>query len=197
MGFERSHLNARISDLSGGQKRRLQLLLTLLKEPNVLILDEPGNDMDTDMLAVMEDLLDSWSGTLILVSHDRYLTERVTDDQYALLNGKLRHVPGGVDEYLRLLGKSKQQNPQPQTAQKSGMDAATVDSYQLRKQISSIERKLHTLQGKDAKLTDQMHTADPTDYEQLINLGEQQRELRQQIEQLEEEWLEKSEECND
>lgn len=210
MGFERSHLNSRICDLSGGQKRRLQLLFTLLKEPNVLILDEPGNDMDTDMLAVMEDLLDSWPGTIILVSHDRYLTERVTDDQFALLDGRLRHVPGGVDEYLRLLNDRKStisrqsdSNRQSVGSGQSGKQAAkqdnvavasaNIDSHQLRKQISSIERKLHTLQDKDSKLTQEMHEADPSDFQHLIVLGERQRELRGQIEQLEQEWLEKSE----
>jgi len=100
LGFEREYFMARIRDLSGGQRRRLQLLLTLLKEPNVLILDEPGNDFDTDMLVVFEDLLDTWPGTLVLVSHDRYLVERVTDMQYALVDGALRHLPGGVDEFL-------------------------------------------------------------------------------------------------
>ncbi|MDR0308636.1 MAG: ATP-binding cassette domain-containing protein [Coriobacteriales bacterium] len=103
LGFQREHLQSYVGDLSGGQKRRLQLLLILADEPNVLILDEPGNDMDTDMLAVMEDLLDSWPGTLLMVSHDRYLMERVTDDQFALIDGKLRHLPGGVEEYLELL----------------------------------------------------------------------------------------------
>ncbi len=102
LGFGARTLSARVSDLSGGQRRRLQLLLTLLAEPNVLILDEPTNDVDTDMLAATEDLLDSWPGTLIVVSHDRYLLERVTDQQYAILGGRLRHLPGGVDEYLRL-----------------------------------------------------------------------------------------------
>lgn len=193
MGFERSHLNSRILDLSGGQKRRLQLLLTLLKEPNVLILDEPGNDMDTDMLAVMEDLLDSWPGTLILVSHDRYLTERVADDQFALLGGRLRHVPGGVDEYLRLIDVVRQKNEQAHVQQQTKTTAQTVDAYQLRKQICSIERKLHTLQNKDEKLTAQMHEVDPTDFEKLIDLGKQQRELREQITEQEQEWLEKSE----
>ena len=107
MGFERQQLNSRVMDLSGGQKRRLQLLITLLAEPNVLILDEPGNDMDTDMLAVMEDLLDAWPGTLLLVTHDRYLMERVTDNQYALIDGGIRHLPGGVDEYLDIVAQSK------------------------------------------------------------------------------------------
>ena len=102
LGFDREHLSTRVSELSGGLRRRLQLLLVLLSEPNVLVLDEPTNDVDTDMLTATEDLLDSWPGTLIVVSHDRYLLERVTDQQYAILDGRLRHVPGGVDEYLRL-----------------------------------------------------------------------------------------------
>ena len=100
LGFESAQLMTPIKDLSGGQKRRMQLLLILLDEPNVLIMDEPGNDLDTDMLAVMEDLLDTWPGTLIVVSHDRYLLERVTDEQFALIGGKIRHLPGGVQDYL-------------------------------------------------------------------------------------------------
>lgn len=100
LGFESAQLMSRIRDLSGGQKRRMQLLLILLDEPNVLIMDEPGNDLDTDMLAVMEDVLDTWPGTLIVVSHDRYLLERVTDSQFALLNGKIRHLPSGVQDYI-------------------------------------------------------------------------------------------------
>ena len=100
LGFESAQLMTPIKDLSGGQKRRMQLLLILLDEPNVLIMDEPGNDLDTDMLAVMEDLLDTWPGTLIVVSHDRYLLERVTDQQFALIGGKVRHLPGGVQDYL-------------------------------------------------------------------------------------------------
>ena len=100
LGFESVQLMTPIKDLSGGQKRRMQLLLILLDEPNVLIMDEPGNDLDTDMLAVMEDLLDTWPGTLIVVSHDRYLLERVTDQQFALIGGKIRHLPGGVQDYL-------------------------------------------------------------------------------------------------
>lgn len=103
LGFTGAQLMTPIRDLSGGQKRRMQLLLILLDEPNVLILDEPGNDLDTDMLAVMEDLLDSWPGTLIVVSHDRYLLERVTDQQFALIGGKVRHLPGGVDDYLDMV----------------------------------------------------------------------------------------------
>ena len=103
LGFTSAHLNMPVNTLSGGQKRRLQLMLILLDSPNALILDEPSNDLDTDMLVAVENVLDTWPGTLILVSHDRYLMERVTDDQFALIEGKVVHVPRGVDEYLELL----------------------------------------------------------------------------------------------
>lgn len=103
LGFTSAHLNMPVNTLSGGQKRRLQLMLILLDSPNVLILDEPSNDLDTDMLVAVENVLDTWPGTLILVSHDRYLMERVTDNQFALIGGKVIHVPRGVDEYLELL----------------------------------------------------------------------------------------------
>lgn len=102
LGFTKDDQNEPVCDLSGGQKRRLALMLILLDEPNVLILDEPGNDLDSDMLAAVESLLDGWPGTLLLVTHDRYLMERVTDHQFALIDGKVRHLPGGVDEYLKL-----------------------------------------------------------------------------------------------
>ena len=102
VGFTSAQLATPVKDLSGGQKRRLQLLLILLSEPNVLILDEPTNDLDTDMLAAIEDLLDTFAGTLLVVSHDRYLLERVTDQQYAILDKRLRHLPRGVDQYLEL-----------------------------------------------------------------------------------------------
>lgn len=107
LGFTSAHLNMPVNTLSGGQKRRLQLMLILLDSPNVLILDEPSNDLDTDMLVAVENLLDTWPGTLILVSHDRYLMERVTDSQFALIDGKVIHCPRGVDEYLELLHESQ------------------------------------------------------------------------------------------
>ena len=109
LGFDAAQMMTPVCDLSGGQKRRMQLMLILLDEPNVLILDEPGNDLDTDMLAVMEDLLDDWPGTLIVVSHDRFLLERVTDHQFALINGTVRHLPGGVDDYLNVIEKRRKQ----------------------------------------------------------------------------------------
>jgi ATPase subunit of ABC transporter with duplicated ATPase domains len=102
LGFDDALLSERIGDLSGGQRRRLQLFLTLLRQPNVLLLDEPTNDLDTDMLGAVETVLDGWPGTLVVVSHDRYFLERVTDRLYAVIGGRFRDLPGGVDEYLRL-----------------------------------------------------------------------------------------------
>lgn len=216
LGFERSHLQARIADLSGGQKRRLQLLLTLLQEPNVLILDEPGNDMDTDMLAVMEDLLDSWPGTLILVSHDRYLMERVTDDQYALIDGQIRHMPGGVDEFLRALderdaapksaagasaakaaGQTAAESPADSADERSRATLVGGDAYQARKTLASTERKISSLEAQIEKTRAAMHDIDPTDF---IALGDKQAEIQtiqEQINELEELWIDLSEKLGD
>ncbi|MFU0480591.1 ABC-F family ATP-binding cassette domain-containing protein [Gardnerella vaginalis] len=126
LGFKPEQLMTPIADLSGGQKRRMQLLLILLNEPNVLIMDEPGNDLDTDMLAVMEDLLDTWPGTLIVVSHDRYLLERVTDQQFALIDGKIRHLPGGVDEYLQIVEKLQRDHENSISAKNSSGSATNT-----------------------------------------------------------------------
>lgn len=213
LGFERNHLQARIGDLSGGQKRRLQLLLTLLQEPNVLILDEPGNDMDTDMLAVMEDLLDSWPGTLILVSHDRYLMERVTDDQYALIDGKIRHMPGGVDEFLRTIAKRDSEAERAgakaaagKTASGNAENAETAakqpqltggEAYQARKTLAATERKIAALEEQTDKARASMHDIDPTDF---VALGEKQAEvqaIQDQITELEELWIDLSEKLGD
>ncbi len=147
LGFEAAELSAPVSDLSGGQKRRLQLMLILLDRPNVLILDEPDNDLDIDMLAVVESLLDTWPGTLLLITHDRHLMERVTDDQFALIDGKVRHVPGGVDEYLRLLdGRGEPQpKPKPETQKQVGKARGTAHSQEgariYRAQVGDSVRK--------------------------------------------------------
>lgn len=207
LGFAKEHLQSFVRDLSGGQKRRLQLLLTLIDEPNVLILDEPGNDMDTDMLVVMEDLLDSWPGTLLLVSHDRYLMERVTDDQYALINGSLRHVPGGVDEYLGLLDKkqantiSRISNEAVQGTQKDPVcknkkelePLSGGESYQAKKQQASIERKLSTLEKQAEDTRSKMTEVDPSDYIELGNIQKDLQEIKQQISELEDMWIKLSE----
>lgn len=204
MGFERKQLNSRVKDLSGGQKRRLQLLLTLLAEPNVLILDEPGNDMDTDMLAVMEDLLDAWPGTLLLVTHDRYLMERVTDDQYAIIDGGIRHLPGGVDEYLdimrgRAAGEPGADSPDggastrgfDGNAERNGL--SNKELHQARKELASLERKLETAENNLASAQAAQLAVNPTDFEALIDAQRAVDEARERRENLEQRWLELAE----
>ncbi len=214
LGFTNADMNEPVCDLSGGQKRRLALMLILLDEPNVLVLDEPGNDLDTDMLAMVEDLLDSWPGTLLLVTHDRYLMERVTDHQYALLDGKLRHLPGGVDEYLRLTEERKRQTEgvadkaasrkgvtkgAPSSEAGSALDSKTApvlsggEIRTLRKIMQSNERKMETLNGKIDDVRSQMGKADPSDFAALGDFQSQINNLQTQIDALEEEWLEAAE----
>ncbi|PXY85850.1 ATP-binding cassette domain-containing protein [Bifidobacterium asteroides] len=196
LGFESSQLMTRISDLSGGQKRRMQLLLILLDEPNVLIMDEPGNDLDTDMLAVMEDMLDSWPGTLIVVSHDRYLLERVTDQQFALVNGKVVHLPGGVQDYLDMVESADREDadaPGRASAKEAGdsnqAKAERVAKRNLSKQASAIERKLAKLADQRKDLERQMAEHDPGDYQGLNELNSKLKDLTGQSDQLEEKWL--------
>ena len=206
LGFESAQLMTPIRDLSGGQKRRMQLLLILLDEPNVLIMDEPGNDLDTDMLAVMEDLLDTWPGTLIVVSHDRYLLERVTDQQFALIGGKVRHLPGGVDDYLDMIEKAKTAAPAGVSASQkepadSGVTAAADDAPKLSgkefretsKRISAIERKLAKLEEQKTALEADMAAHDPSDYEGLNKLNGQLQAVSDESGALEAEWMELSE----
>ena len=196
LGFESSQLMTRISDLSGGQKRRMQLLLILLDEPNVLVMDEPGNDLDTDMLAVMEDMLDSWPGTLIVVSHDRYLLERVTDQQFALIDGKVVHLPGGVQDYLDMVDSADREAadaPGRASAKETGnpdqAKAERVARRNLSKQASAIERKLAKLADQRKDLERQMAEHDPGDYQGLNELNSKLKDLTGQSDQLEEEWL--------
>ena len=196
LGFESSQLMTRIGDLSGGQKRRMQLLLILLDEPNVLIMDEPGNDLDTDMLAVMEDMLDSWPGTLIVVSHDRYLLERVTDQQFALINGKVVHLPGGVQNYLDMVESADREaaDAPNQTSAEEAKNpnqakAERVARRNLSKQASAIERKLAKLADQRKALERQMADHDPGDYQGLNELNSKLKDLTGQSDQLEEEWL--------
>ncbi len=196
MGFTNAQLSTPVKDLSGGQKRRLQLLLILLDQPNVLILDEPTNDLDTDMLAAMEDLLDSWPGTLIVVSHDRYFLERVTDQQYAILDKRLRHLPGGVDEYLKLRAAEKAQGRGASAPGPS--DASTTPALsgaELRaaeKELAAVERKMERLQADIAKSRNGLADLDQADY-QLLNLEMAKiTALEDDVAALEERWLELS-----
>jgi ATPase subunit of ABC transporter with duplicated ATPase domains len=200
VGFGSDALSNKVRELSGGQKRRLQLLLIILDEPNVLILDEPTNDLDTDMLAAIEDLLDSFPGTLLVVSHDRYLLERVTDQQYAVLGGNLRHLPGGVDEYLKLRagqisgataaaaaasGKAKQ----PENSNRpKGAELRAAE-----KELAAAGRKIE----KSTKRIEEIHlllaTADQSDYAALTKLGDELSALETTVAQVESRWLELSE----
>jgi ABC transport system ATP-binding/permease protein len=196
LGFEAVQLSTPVSDLSGGQKRRLQLMLILLDKPNVLVLDEPDNDLDIDMLAVVESLLDTWPGTLLLITHDRHLMERVTDDQFALVDGKVRHMPGGVDEYLRLLdGRSaarvEAKPEKPKTKAREG--TVKADDYRLKKDLASTERKLRTHITKADAIRAEMQEADPSDYATLLAAQGRLQIAEQQVSELEDEWLALSE----
>ncbi|MCH4834610.1 ABC-F family ATP-binding cassette domain-containing protein [Bifidobacterium pseudolongum] len=222
LGFEAAQLMTPIRDLSGGQKRRMQLLLILLDEPNVLIMDEPGNDLDTDMLAVMEDLLDTWPGTLIVVSHDRYLLERVTDEQFALIGGKVRHLPGGVQDYLDMMEQLKRgedplglegaaggpatggDSPANGGGSADAASAATTTEPEAPKlsgkayadasrRVSAIERKLEKIATQKEQLEAQMAAHDPSDYAGLNELNGQLQALAAESDGLEAEWLDLSE----
>lgn len=193
LGFARDQLSARVEQLSGGQRRRLQLMLTLLAEPNVLVLDEPTNDVDTDMLTATEDLLDSWPGTLIVVSHDRYLLERVTDQQYAVIDGRLRHVPGGVDEYLRLAAA------QPGRASSKQSESAVperLSGAQLRateKEIAALDRSLAKLADRISAKHAELAEHDQSDHVALGRLTAELRALENDVTEQESRWLELSE----
>ena len=195
LGFESAQLMTPIKDLSGGQKRRMQLLLILLDEPNVLIMDEPGNDLDTDMLAVMEDLLDTWPGTLIVVSHD--MTE-------AIKNGK----DPFADEKTGKAGKASKGGNDAASASVVG-DSSSVSAdgdsaaaapkltgkafHEASKRVDAIERKLAKLEEQKADLEAQMAAHDPSDYEGLGKLNEQLQAVTDESESLEMEWMELSE----
>ena len=197
LGFGRDQLATRVGELSGGQRRRLQLMLTLLAEPNVLILDEPTNDVDIDMLSATEDLLDSWPGTLIVVSHDRYLLERITDQQYAIINGHLRHLPGGVDEYLRITAtRNAAQVSAPKSAEPSTHSGTVLSGAELR----GIQKEIAALDRAVAKLSDRVnakHVAlaehDQSDHAGVTRLTRELRELEAERDDKENRWLELSE----
>src|SRR5215207_6492378 len=211
LGFTNAQLSTPVKNLSGGQKRRLQLLLILLAEPNVLILDEPTNDLDTDMLAAIEDLLDSWPGTLLVVSHDRYLIERVTDRQFAILDGHLRDLPRGVDQYLELRKASAvapagtpalaATGASTTSSAAAGAAAAAPAAPALagaerrtaEKELSSIDRRLEKLAAEIARLHERLAVHDQSDYVGLGTLGDELRALEASVAELETRWLEVSE----
>jgi ABC transport system ATP-binding/permease protein len=194
LGFDGGQLSARVGELSGGRRRRLELMLTLLAEPNVLLLDEPTNDVDTDMLAATEDLLDSWPGTLIVVSHDRYLLERVTDQQYAILDGRLRHLPGGVDEYLRLTAQAATERAASSAARPS--DSQEISGAELRavqKEIAGIDRRLARLADQIAAKHRELAEHDQSDHVGITRLTQELHGLEDDVAGMENRWLELSE----
>ncbi|CAN5120171.1 ABC-F family ATP-binding cassette domain-containing protein [soil metagenome] len=206
MGFMSAQLTTQVKDLSGGQKRRLQLLLILLGEPNVLILDEPTNDLDTDILAAIEDLLDSWPGTLLVVSHDRYLLERVTDNQYAILDGTMRHLPGGVEQYLQLRAKQGPANATVSESHRSAEKPAvtTINSKgrtkllgaELRnaqKELGSVSRRLEKATTQISAIHDRFATHDQSDFAGLAALQAELKTYEDSMADLELRWLELSE----
>lgn len=206
LGFEHPDLNEFVRDLSGGQKRRLALMMVLLEESNVLILDEPGNDLDVDMLAALESLLDGWPGTLLVVTHDRNLIERVTDDQFALVGGHLRHLPGGLEEYLRLPNASstsknnarhgsRQQSESCATPGKT-QKLSNNERQRLKKLLASNEKKMSTLEARIADAENEALAIDPLDYEALMKNQQQIAELKSRLSELELEWLEADEILN-
>jgi ATP-binding cassette subfamily F protein uup len=194
LGFAGDQLSARVGELSGGQRRRLQLMLTLLAEPNVLLLDEPTNDVDTEMLAATEDLLDSWPGTLIVVSHDRYLLERVTDQQYAILDGRLQHLPGGVDEYLRLAAQAAPQRATaPATSASRPQAISGAELRATEKEIAAIDRRLARLADQIAAKHQELAEHDQSDHVGITRLTQELRGLEDDVAGMENRWLELSE----
>ena len=221
LGFTAAHQKVQVKALSGGQQRRLDLLLTLLEEPNVLVLDEPTNDMDTDMLAAMEDLLDTWPGPLLVVSHDRYLLERITDTQYAVLDGTVRHVPGGVEQYLTLRAASEEAAAGPASSRATGAGSSGAagsgsgaggagpsgsggssagaaalsgaEAHAAQKELGAIERRVQKLEKQTESLHAKLAGHDQSDYQGLQEITAQLQEVERENEELEERWLELSE----
>ena len=191
LGFSAKRQRTPIGDLSGGERRRLQLTRVLMAEPNVLLLDEPTNDLDIDTLQELESLLDSWPGTLVVISHDRYLIERICDSTWALFgDGRLTNLPGGIDEYLRrrrdMTGSGVTAGGSAAVAEKK-RDAAA--DHKTRKAMTSLERKITKLQEREQGITAKMAEV-ATDMDALNELNTELAGVRDEIETLEMEWME-------
>ena len=210
LGFTRQRAWTRVGEVSGGERRRLQLLRLLMTEPNVLLLDEPTNDLDTDTLAAVEDILDSFPGTLVVVSHDRYLLERVTDHQVALLgDGSVRDLPGGVEQYLQLRREAAGSrgagasagSAESTTTRTTGGDPAERSAssgarrHEARKALGRIERKMERSAQAVAALHVRMEevSADPGRVGELAELGRELVAAEASHAELEEQWLEAAE----
>jgi ABC transport system ATP-binding/permease protein len=191
-GFTEKRIWTPVGDLSGGERRRLQLLRLLAGEPNVLLLDEPTNDLDTDTLASLEDLLDSWPGTMIVASHDRYLVERVTDTAYGIFgDGRLVHLPGGVNEYLeRTATPLSAASAAPPAAVSTAMNAG--DQRAARKELSRLERQLGKLEDRIIKINEGL-AEHGSDYEKIVEFETQLKAVQAERAAVEEAWLELAE----
>jgi ATP-binding cassette subfamily F protein uup len=193
LGFAKEKVWTPVAELSGGERRRLQLLRLLMAEPNVLMLDEPTNDLDTDTLAAIEDTLDSWPGTLVVVSHDRYLLERLCDHQVALLgDARIRDLPGGVEQYLEL----RRAAPAAATAAVAPTGARNPTSQAeiraARKEMQRLERQIAKLTGQEQRLHEELAVR-ATDHGAVLELDAELRALTAEREALEEAWLEAAE----
>ena len=205
LGFTRQRAWTRVGEISGGERRRLQLLRLLMAQPNVLLLDEPTNDLDTDTLASIEDILDTFPGTLVVVSHDRYLLERVTDHQLALLgDGRVRDLPGGVEQYLELrrqqltaasgaagaTSATAEAKNAPSQGQQGALSGA--QRHAAAKNLARLERQLDKVSAQIAKLHADMEaaSADPGRVNDLIELGKQLSQAQERQADIELEWLE-------
>jgi ABC transport system ATP-binding/permease protein len=207
LGLRSDRQWARVADLSGGERRRLQLLLLLLAEPNVLLLDEPTNDLDIETLTEVEDLLDGWAGSVVVVSHDRYFLERVTDHVLALVDGKLAYLPGGVEEYLRMRtalpaacvapGPAAPVTPAGPAGPAGPATGISVAARQRagQKELARLERQITKLTETETQLSGDL-AAHARDYTRLVELGAQLRAVQDERAGLEERWLEVAEEIS-
>ncbi|WP_132993237.1 ABC-F family ATP-binding cassette domain-containing protein [Gordonia zhaorongruii] len=191
LGFSPARQRTPVADLSGGERRRLQFTAVLMSEPNVLLLDEPTNDLDIDTLQQLEDLLDSWAGTLVVISHDRYLVERICDSTWALFgDGKLTNLPRGIEQYLER--RAVQERETTKAPAKTNAKPA-AEHQAARKEFNAIERKLKKLTSRISRLHEQMAAHDQSDFEGLGELTEQVRAAKAETTELEDRWLELSE----
>ncbi|MQY19641.1 ABC-F family ATP-binding cassette domain-containing protein [Nocardia macrotermitis] len=197
LGFTPAKQRTPVGDLSGGERRRLQLTRILMSEPNVLLLDEPTNDLDIDTLQQLEDLLDGWAGTLVVISHDRYLIERICDSTWALFgDGKLTNLPGGIEEYLRRRAALAAPASSPATGGSTNSPAPATDSAAYRaarKEFARLERALEKLTDREQRLHDALAAA-ATEPDKLITLGVELKQVQADKESTEERWLELAEE---
>jgi ATP-binding cassette subfamily F protein uup len=198
LGFPAARQWTPVGRLSGGERRRLQLTRLLMAEPNVLLLDEPTNDLDVDTLSNLEDLLDGWPGTLIVVSHDRYLTERVCDTVVALFgDGKITHLPGGIEEYLRRRAATGTSTATPRAAdapspQPTAQTVSAAEQRAARKEASRLERRMTQLTKQEAQLHEKLAAA-ATDPARLLELDAELKAVLAEQETVEVEWLEVAE----